>query len=342
MKSRIIRMAVIFGIALTIGMPNISLGASDLPKALAIGTSSIGSTFYVIAVGMANLISKHTPMSATAEAVGGSDANMRAIKAGKVQLAMANSFSSTNAYHGTRQFAKDGRIPIRLISVGQPSLRQLVVRSDSGIRTPSELKGKKLIAKRRALAELELVADAILKAYGVDKRDVKYIATAKTKEAIDALITGTVDAAIIPGGIPAATLMKLFERIDARLIGISSQKTELILKELGPSFHTETIPPGTYRGQDTAVTVPSLSAGLVVAEGLSEQTVYEIAKTLFTHNEDLKMVHKAARHWTVQNTLKKFYIPLHAGAKKYFKEIGAWKPEYEKRQQALIAGSRSR
>ncbi len=313
-----------------------SPAASTLPKAVALGTSSIGSTFYVIAVGMADIISKHTGMGATAEAVGGSDANMRAIKAGKVHLAMTNTFSSANAFGGVKQFAAEGKIPIRLLAIGQPSLRQTVARVASGIKTIPDLRGKKLVAKRKALAELELVADAMLKAYGTSKKDVTYIATAKTGEAIDALITGTVDAAVIPGGVPAATLMKLFERIDARFVDIPADRMDVILEELGPAFHIEVIRAGTYKGQDKDVLAPALSASIVVAESLPDEAVYEIAKALNEHYGDLKLVHKAAKHWTVENSLKNFHIPFHPGAVKYFKEIGAWTSKHEKTQQDLM------
>ena len=326
----------IITLAILGGATKPSLASPALPRAVALGTSSIGGTFYVISVGMADIISKHTAMSATAESVGGSDANMRAIKAGKVHLAMANTFSSGNAFRGVRQFAAEGKIPINLLALGQPSLRQMVVRIASGIRTVPDLRGKKLVAKRRALAELELVADAMLKAYGISKNEVTYIATAKTPEAIDALITGTVDAAIIPGGVPAATLMKLFERIGARFVDIPAEKLEAILDELGPDFHSEVVRAGTYRGQDKDALAPSLNASLVVAEDFSEEGVYQITKALFGHYGDLKLVHKAARHWTVENSLKNFHIPFHPGAVKYFKELGAWTSRHDKRQQDYI------
>jgi len=275
----IIMVTFVISLILAGAVPRPSSAEPALPKAVALGTSSIGSAFYVIAVGMADIVSKHTAMSATAEAVGGSDANMRAIKMGKVHLAMTNSFSSGNAFRGVKQFAAEGKIPIRLLALGQPSLRQTVARVASGIEVVPDLRGKKLVAKRRALAEIELVA---------------------------------------------------------RFIDIPADKLKGILDELGPAFHSEVIPAGTYRGQDKGFLAPSLSASLVVAEDFPEEGVYQIVKALFEHYDDFKLVHKAARHWTVKNSLTKFHIPLHPGAIKYFRQIGAWTSEYEKRQRDLL------
>jgi len=176
----------------------------------------------------------------------------------------------------------------------------------------------------------------MLEAYGVSKKDVKYIATAKTKEAVDALISGTVDAAIIPGGVPAATLMKLFDRIDARFVDIPADKMKSILAKLGPAFHQGVIPAGTYRGQKKDALAPALRASLVIAKDLPDEAAYRIVKALFDHYDDLKLVHKAARHWTVANSVKDFHIPFHPGAIRYYKEIGAWTSAQQKRQEQLM------
>lgn len=328
----------IITLALVGGATKPSPASSISPKAIAVGCAGVGGVFYVLSVSIADIISKHTAMSATAQPVGGSDANMRAIKMGKVHIAMANTFSSGNAYYGVQQFAKEGKFPIRLMALGQPSLRQLIARAGAGIKTIPDLKGKRLIAKRKALAELELVADAMLRVYGIDKKELKYIATARTKGALDALSSKTVDAAVVPGGVPAGFLMKLFERTDMIYVDIPEDKMKAIVEDLGPAFHIEVVPKGTYKGHDKDAIAPSLSASLVGAESLSTETVYEITKAFFGHFDDFKLAHKAARFWTIENSLEKFHIPFHPGAIKYFKEKGVWSSEQEKRQKELISG----
>jgi TRAP transporter TAXI family solute receptor len=311
--------------------------AADLPEAITLGTSSIGGTFYVIAVGMGDLISKNTPMSVAVESVGGSDANMRAIKHGKVGFAMANSFTSGDAYFGKGTFAKEGQIDILLLAMGQPSMRQLVARADSGIRTVADLKGKRLAARRKSNADLELLADAMLKAYGMDKGDVQMIAMAKTNEQVDALESGTVHAAIIPGGAPSAPIMKLSQKTDIRFVSLPPDKMEQVLETMGPAFRDGVIPAGLYKGQEEAAHVPTLSACLVSAAGASEEAVYQVVKTLFTHPKELSAVHKAAKHWTVENTLATAHLPFHPGAIRYFREIGVWTEAHQQRQDALLA-----
>ena len=129
----------------------------SLPRSLTIGTSSVGSTFYIMTVGMANLITKRTGINISAEAVGGSDANVRALKDKRIDLAMLNANAIASGYLGTEQYAKLGKIPLRVFIQGQESLRYIIVRKASGIKGPADLRGKKFIGKRRAGVDVELV-----------------------------------------------------------------------------------------------------------------------------------------------------------------------------------------
>src|SRR3972149_8093330 len=89
--------------------------ATKFPSSLTMGTSSVGSTFYIMSVGMSNHIAKQTGISMSAEAVGGSDANVRAMKDKKIDLAMLNAHAIASGYMGTGQYAKVGKIPLRVL-----------------------------------------------------------------------------------------------------------------------------------------------------------------------------------------------------------------------------------
>jgi len=312
-----------------------------LPESIAVGTSSIGSAVYVVAAGATDFISKYTPMSATVEAVGGSDANARALSAGKVDASFLNSFAAANAFQGTLQFAEEGKIPIRLLAQGYSSFRGLVATPGSGIKSGADLKGKKLIAKRKALAELEMVADAILKAYGIDKADVTYIETAQTPEAVDALRAGTVDASIFPAGYPNPNLTELSETVGLTFVSFPEDKMEIILKELGPAFFSDVTPAGTYKGQDEDVHWPALTMTFATTEGFPEEAAYQVVKAVMGHYDEFKLVHHSATFFTPERSLAHFGVPFHPGAIRYYKEIGAWTPNNEQTQESLLKGSLS-
>jgi len=310
-------------------------GQGKPSTSLAFGTSSIGSAFYIISVGMGDIISKKTGINISVESVGGSDANARALTQKKIDLAILNSISVATAYMGEGPFAKEGKADLRVIAQGQQALRNLVARSASGIKTPADLKGKKFIGKRPALADLEMITHALLKAYGVPKDSLKILQTAETKEALEALKMGSADGAIIPAGLRSSTLLELAQSVDVTFLSISDDKMGRILEELGPAFHEGVIPKGTYKGQMEDVKVPALLAEIAVRADFPEDLAYLLTKTLMESEKELANVHSVGKEWTVSNTLRPPPAPFHSGAIKYFKERGLWSPALEKFQEKL-------
>jgi TRAP-type uncharacterized transport system substrate-binding protein len=62
---------------------------------------------------------------------------------------------------------------------------------------------------------------------------------------------------------------------------------------------------------------------LVANENMSEQTAYDIVKTIFDKRQDLIAVHKEAENFKLENQKQAATpIPFHPGAVRYFKERG--------------------
>jgi uncharacterized protein len=312
----------------------VATGAPAL-KAITIGTSSVGSTFYTIAVGMADLLTRSGVVNATAEAVGGSDANARAIRDGKIEMAVLNSFSARDALLGKGTFVKGGPAPLRLVFQGHTSLRQLIARPQSGIHSFADLKGKVLVGKRRSLQELELITKALLKAYGMTEKDLRIVETSDTKGAIQALEVGSVDAAIFPGGVYDPNVTELMERKTAVLVPIDDQHFAKALEQLGPAFGKFTIPQNMYRNMSAPVNAFRLKAILVAGEAVPAETVYQVGKVLIDRHADLSRVHKAAAEWTIDNTLESPPIPFHAGMVRLLKEKKLWNASLQATQDKL-------
>src|SRR5690348_9649836 len=183
------------------------VGFASAQTALRIGTSSSGSIYYTLAVGLSSMLTKHANIAATAEPLGGSTANMFAIGADKVDLAITNAYAAYDAFHGNPPFKR--KIAVGLFAQGSTSLRQIIVRVGSGIEKPEDLVGKTIIGKRPALPELGLITNALLKVYKIDPSKVRIISTTNTGEAINALKSNTVDAVVMPGTKGASYLQSL-------------------------------------------------------------------------------------------------------------------------------------
>ncbi|MCL5960471.1 MAG: TAXI family TRAP transporter solute-binding subunit [Chloroflexi bacterium] len=299
------------------------------------GTAGLGSAQYVLAVGMSNLISKKTNTQTNVEPTGGSDATARGIGDKRIDIAISSSLSAGDAYYGRAPY--DRKMDIYTLAHGQSTLRQIIARVNSGIKTPADLRGKKILGKRRAVADLEQITNAVLKAYGVPLDSVQNIQTAEINEAIEALKLGTADAGTLPGSLGSSTFKDLGESTSIIFLDLSD-KMDAILKELNnPAFFDGVIPVGVYKEVTKPThTVSAGAADLIARPDLPEDAAYQITKALLGSPEDMKLVHPTAKEWTVDNTLRGFATPLHPGAIKYFKEIGKWTDAAEKRQQDLL------
>lgn len=331
----------VFCISLCLAVYSLSIGlvspsAADLPKAMVIGTSSVGSTFYTISVGIADVLTRNSGINVTAEAVGGSDANARAIRDGRVEMALLNSFAARDALLGQGTFSKGGAAPLRLVFQGHTSLRQVIARPGAGIRSFADLKGKVLIGKRRSLAELELITKALLKAYGMTENDVKIVETSDTQGAIQALEVGSVDAAVFPGGVHDPNVTELMQRKVAEFVPLDDAKYMQALAELGPAFAKFTVPTTMYPNMAAPAKAFKMNALLVAAEGIPEEAIYRVAKTLADHYEDVKRVHKAGADYSLENTIDDPPLPFHPGMVRLLKEKGLWKPDLQAIQEKLL------
>jgi TRAP transporter TAXI family solute receptor len=303
---------------------------------LSFGTASVGSSNYVITVGMANILTKNAGINVTAEAVGGTDANIRALRDKKIDMGMLNSDAVTNAFLGTEQFAKAGKFGLRILVQGQERYNYIIFRKASGIKTPADLRGKKFIGRRRALGDIEKVTTAMLNAYSVPQDSVRILETAETNEALEALKTGAVDGACVPGGQRASNLMDLANDADVFFNSFPDDKLNLMLKEIGIPFLKGVVPPGIYKGQTEPIQTTLLLLGVSVRHDFPEETAYRVTKTLMESQKELAAVHNVGKEWTMENTLKKPPAPFHPGAIKYFKEKGAWTPVLDQAQQELL------
>lgn len=309
-------------------------GARAQEASVRIGTSSTGSVYYTLAVAISKMLKDHANLGSTVEPVGGSTPNVHALNTNRVDVAITNAMASYDGYHAKGRFKTP--VDLGMLVVGNPSLRQLLIRKGSGITKIEDLKGRTFVGRRPALPEIAMITEALFKVYNIDPKSVRVIPTTETNEAMDAIASNTVDAGIIPGSAGAGYFQKASREGKIEFFAIPQDKMNAMLKLLPPAFDLETVPANTYAGQTNPYIAFDLSTTFVASsKHLSEEAGYKIVKTMFDNFEQFKTYHSAAKEWTMERTLKLSKIPFHPGAVRYFKEKNRWDAEMEKRQAEL-------
>jgi len=308
---------------------------------IVIGTSSVGSSGYTQGVGLANLVSKKTrSLSVNSRPVGGSDANVRALRDGKVDMAIVNAFSAVQGYNGQGIYAKEGRTPLRLIMQGFVTPRYILARKASGIEKLADLNGKTIIGKRPAMADLEIATGMYLEIAGIPKDKVNIVETAETNEALDALKIGSVDAAIMPITFKAPGFQELSRTTDLVVPSLTPEQVVKMIERLGPAFRPLKVPAGTFKGQDKEILTVATPMILIARDNLPTDEVYLLVKTILDNVKDVKAIHNEAQFWNIENTLESPPLPFHEGVVKLFRERGIWKPNLEAWQKKAISNTK--
>jgi TRAP transporter TAXI family solute receptor len=213
---------------------------------------------------------------------------------------------------------------LRLIANLYPESVHIVVRKGLGVKSPADLKGKRVALDEPGSGTL-INARIILAAYGVQESDIKpeYI---KPNQAGDKLKDGSLDAFFFTGGAPAGAIAELASGgTGIELVPIEGPQAEG-LRMASPFFSPDVIAADTYKGVP-AVNTLAVGAQWVTSDKADAGVVYEITKALYGEaaQKVLAAGHAKGKFITKENAVKSAGIPFHPGAEKFYREAGLLK-----------------
>ena len=302
----------------------VSFGASAfaaIPKFMTVGTGSTGGAYYPIGVAIAEVLTSKLGTQATAEVTGGSLDNLRLINDGDCDLGIAQGNNMMDAFNGTGDYVDNAYENINAMFGGlSKGFFQVVVLENSPIQSMADLKGKKVCMGPAGNAAI-ILADIVWGKYGFTTNDIKttYVAY---DDGISQLEDGNVDAVYIQTAIPASAIQQLAAGGKGyRLLSVDEAIANELCEEYG-YFGYGTIASTVYDNMKEDVNTMYVSNMVAVRADLDEDLVYEMTKAIFENLDIIKSSHKAASGLSLENAVR-VSIPMHPGAERYFKEVGA-------------------
>jgi TRAP transporter TAXI family solute receptor len=303
-----------------------------------IGTGGTAGTYFPIGGLIANAIS-NPPGSrpcadggscgvpgliATAVASNGSVANINGIASGSLESGFTQSDVAYWAYTGTGVYEGKPKVDsLRSIANLYPETIHLVARKGAGIKSPADLKGKRVSLDEPGSGTL-IDARIVLGAYGLTEKDVspEYL---KPNAAGDRLRDGALDAFFFVGGYPAGAIAELATSSGIELVPIAGPQAEKILGEY-KFFAKDNVPAGIYKDVGALETI-SVNAQWVTSAKQPDELVYNIAKAIWNENSRklLDAGHAKGKAIRKETALDGLGVPLHPGAEKFYKEVGLMK-----------------
>jgi TRAP transporter TAXI family solute receptor len=317
MKRR--QLFMVLGLAAAIAVP------VQAQQFFRIGTGGTAGTYYPVGGMIANAVSQPGKIVATAQATNGSVANVNGVAGGALESGFSQSDVATWAYTGTGVYEGKPKVTdLRMIANLYPESIHLVVKKGSGIKSVSDLKGKRVALDEPGSGTL-VNARIVLAAYGVKESDIKpeYI---KPNQAGDKLKDGALDAFFFVGGAPAGAIAELASSgTGIELVPLAGPQADA-LRRTNPYLAVDTIAAGTYKDVP-AVQTMAMGAQWVTSAKADTETVYQITKALFgkAAQDTLAAGHAKGKFITKENAVKGVGIPFHPGAERFYKEAGLLK-----------------
>ncbi|WP_413375776.1 TAXI family TRAP transporter solute-binding subunit [Alkalihalobacillus sp. 1P02AB] len=280
-----------------------------------IATGGASGPYNIIGTTLADKYSSTFNVNSRTQTTGASAENLNLMADDKVEMAFVMSDALSQALNGEASFSE----PIEGISQIAnlyPNVVQIVARTDAGIETLEDLKGKRIAVGDQG-SGVELNARALLNGNGItyDDLQVDYLGYA---EASDGLNAGRIDAAFLTSGLPNASVLELSETLDINIVKVLPEHVDAIVDE-HPYFMPLEIPAGTYANAE-AIPTAAVPNALVVRSDLSEDDVYKLTKEFFESLDTLVNSHQAASEISIEHAQEGLIAPLHPGAEKYFNE----------------------
>ena len=247
-------------------------------------------------------------------------ANVRGIDEGKAQIGFANSSTTVDGIEGRAPYPKKVTKVCQIANL-YPQYFQIAALADAKINSLADLKGKTLVTQPKGNTA-EALTDAVLKLNGMNYQSPKVQFQASYTDAVGMLKDGHAQVMTLGTTAPASAIMDLASARDVTLVPVDA-KTMAELKKQNPGYNKLTIKAGTYPKQDKDVDVIGYSTHIVVACDLAEDTVYKMTKAMAGNVEAMAAVVKPIAGLTPKMMAVDIGVPLHKGAAKFYKEVGA-------------------
>lgn len=236
------------------------------------------------------------------------------IEAGLVQADVAARIFTEDESYGA---GKTGRM-LRAVAGLYPEKLQIVTRTDAGITKISDIRGKRVSIDEPGSGTLSVMR-IVMGVHNLSEKDF-FPVYLKPVFTHDKLRNGQIDGFVIMAGTPADAVSQISD-IGISLVPVAPEKAAVINRQY-PYLVPGTIGAGIYSNNPETPTI-QVHALLVVNESMDSDLVYQVTACLWRpHTLNLLKDHPQGSSIFLENALTGVSIPIHPGARRFYREQG--------------------
>ncbi len=294
-------------------------------KFITIGTGGVTGVYYAAGGAICRLVNKDRKthgIRCSVESTGGSVFNVNTIRAGELDMGVAQSDVHYNATKGLAQFKDAGPMrELRAVFSLHPEPFTVLSRKEAGIKKFADFKGKKFNVGNPG-SGTRASMEELLVALGWKMSDFALASELKADEHGPALCDGKIDGFFYGVGHPSANIQDPTTTCGAKLVSLTGPAVDKLVKEK-PYYARASIPAGLYPNNPQVTETYGVLATVVSSSKVPAGTVYAVVKAVFENFEEFKKLHPALGVLKPEHMVRDgLSAPLHEGAMKYYKEKG--------------------
>jgi TRAP transporter TAXI family solute receptor len=305
----------------------VCIGVADAlaTQYVTIGTGGVTGVYYPTGGAICRLVNKTRKehgIRCSVESTGGSVYNLNTIRAGELDMGVAQSDWQYHAYNGTSKFKEQGpNKDLRAVFSVHPEPFTVVARKDSGVTDFMQLKGKRVNIGNPGSGQRGTM-EVLMGAVGWTNADFKLASELKSSEQSKALCDNKIDAIVFTVGHPSGSIKEATTSCDSVMVSVTGPAVDKLVAD-NDYYRTATIPGGMYRGTDADTQTFGVGATFVSSSKVPNDVIYQVVKAVFENFDEFKKLHPAFANLKPEEMIKDgLSAPLHDGAVKYYKEAG--------------------
>jgi TRAP transporter TAXI family solute receptor len=276
-----------------------------------------GTLAHATGSAIAKVLKEKGGLNTLVQSTAGESVLIPMVARGEIDLGIANLAEVQAAAEGTPPPQPD----LRLIGTIHPLRTAFWVRKDAPIQSIADLKGKRVPLGYSAMRTVDMLTQAQLALGGLTDDDVKPVLVPNVTRGADDFIAGAADALYFAFGGPKV------READATVGGIrvlaipESPENLAASRKLFPyGYLTQVMPMPIplYVGVTRPMQVYTFDYMLFTSVKTKDDAVYRMIDTLVDNKADLAAIAPHLQEFSAAALYKKFNMPYHAGALKYF------------------------
>jgi TRAP transporter TAXI family solute receptor len=289
------------------------------------GSSSLGSSGYVIMEAFSQTVNRYTPYRSSSQATAGTAENMYLIGRGKLEFAHSTSVDWAPALAGQGPYKQPvGANQLLAYAVWQQAP---IVQADSAIRSFRQLAGRRFSPSQPGSGTAAMY-NVLMNAAGLNDRirwrygSWSEVYTAFRAHQIDSVV------GVLTNGKPSSGIQQLEATTRVRVLEVPARVLERG-RAANPGIFEDRLGPLEWGLLSAPVRIPMMTGIVAASTDITPEVGYEVTKAILDRASDVRQFGShlsglkpelAARHLIAT-------APVNAGAAQYFRENGLWRSD---------------